>query len=158
MTSRTTDRTSVMVAARAILGAAFIYLGVMKALDPVGFLKLVRQFDLLPQPFALNVVAALLPWFEIFCGSLLLAGIRPRATALVSLVLLTAFTSLVALRALTIFRGGALPFCGIRFDCGCGAGEVLICTKLAENAALCLLALAVLFRPNRRYCLWPEAD
>lgn len=146
------------LAARLLLGATFIYLGTAKALDPVGFLKLVRQFDALPQPFALNAVAAVLPWFEIFCGILLLAGIRPRGTALVTLVLLVAFTALVALRALAIYRGGGVPFCAIRFDCGCGAGEVLICAKLAENSLLCLLSLAVLLRPGRRFCLWPDAD
>ena len=148
----------VTVAARLILGMTFVYLGLVKALDPVGFLKLVRQFETLPQPFALNAVAAVLPWFEIFCGALLLVGIRPRGTALVTLVLLIGFTSLIALRALATFRGGALPFCAIRFDCGCGAGEVLICSKLAENFLLCLLSLVVLLRPSRRFCLWPEAD
>lgn len=148
----------VTVAARVILGTTFVYLGSVKALDPVGFLKLVRQFETLPQPFALNAVAAVLPWFEIFCGALLLAGIRPRGTALVTLMLLTGFTSLIALRGLAIFRGGALPFCAIRFDCGCGTGDVLICGKLAENSALWLLALIVLLRPDRRFCLWPEAD
>ena len=148
----------VTLAARTLLGAAFVYLGTAKALDPVGFLKLVRQFDALPQPLALNAVAALLPWFEIFCGVLLLAGLRPRGTALVTLVMLVSFTSLIAMRALALARSGAVPFCSIRFDCGCGAGEVLICAKLAENFALCLLAVAVLLRPGRRFCLWPESD
>lgn len=148
----------VAVAARLLLGTIFVYPGIVKALDPAGFLKLVRQFETLPQPLALNTVAAVLPWFEIFCGALLLAGIRPRGTALVTLVLLTGFTSLIALRALAVFRGGALPFCAIRFDCGCGAGEILICRKLAENSLLCLLSLVVLLRPGRRFCLWPEAD
>ncbi|MBC7368222.1 MAG: DoxX family protein [Undibacterium sp.] len=144
--------------ARLVLGAAFLHLGTVKALDPVGFLKLVRQFDALSQPFALNAVAAILPWFEIVCGLLLLAGVRPRGTALVTLALLLGFTSLVAQRAWVIYRGGGWPFCAIRFDCGCGAGEVLICTKLAENTALALLALAVLLWPGHRYCLWPETD
>ena len=148
----------ILLGARVALGAIFVYLGAVKALDPAGFLKLVRQFGLLPQPFALNTVAALLPWFEIFCGALLLAGIRPRGTALVTLTLITGFTALIGLRALAVYRGGAQPFCAISFDCGCGAGEVLICSKLAENIALGLLALVVLLRPGRRFCLWPDAD
>lgn len=131
--------------ARLVLGVAFVYLGAVKALDPVGFLKLVRQFDALPHPLALNATAALLPWFEIFCGLLLLLGIRPRGTALVTTLLLLAFTALIALRALALYRSGTLPFCGIRFDCGCGTGEVLICAKLAENTTLIGLSLLVLF-------------
>ncbi len=156
--ARATTADWVTLGARFILGATFLYLGAAKALDPIGFLKLVRQFEALPQPLALNAVAALLPWFEVFCGCLLLAGIRPRGAALVLLVLLTGFTSLIALRALAIYHGQGVPFCTIRFDCGCGAGEVLICSKLAENSALWLLAALVLFRSHRRFCLWPEKE
>src|SRR6185503_19088261 len=48
----------VRLAARVVLGGVFLYLGLTKALDPVGFLKLLRQFDLLPGPLLLNTVAA----------------------------------------------------------------------------------------------------
>jgi hypothetical protein len=41
----------------------------------------------------------------------------------------------------------------VKFDCGCGAGEVYICHKLAENAALLLLAAWMLTGPGRRLCL-----
>ena len=37
--------------ARWLLGAVFIYTGFEKALDPVSFLKLVRQYDLVQTPF-----------------------------------------------------------------------------------------------------------
>ncbi len=156
--SRPLLRESLALGARIVLGALFVYLGTVKAMDPIGFLKLVRQFDLLPQPFLLNAVSGLLPWFEIFCGGLLLAGIRPRGTALVAAMMLVAFTALLALRALAIFRAGHMPFCTIRFDCGCGTGEVLICAKLAENVATTLLACVILGRGGRRFCLWPDPD
>ena len=58
--------------------------------------------------------------------------------------MLASLTSIVVLRALEIYRAGTLAFCSIRFDCGCGSGDILICAKLVENTALCLLALAVL--------------
>lgn len=144
------SRLFIALAARLLLGAAFVYLGTVKALDPAGFLKLVRQFDILSQPLALNVVAAALPWFEIFCGGLLLTGLRPRATALVSFLLLLGFTLLILLRALVLARSGSLPFCGISFDCGCGTGEVLVCAKIAENSGLIFLSLHVLFSSARR--------
>lgn len=138
------------LAARAVLGAVFLYLGVTKALDPVGFLKLVRQFDLLP-PLALNFVAAVVPWCEIAFGALLLAGRLARGTALVSLLLLLGFTAAIALRALALHRTGTAAFCSLRFDCGCGTGEVLVCLKLLENAGLCLLATLILLAPEHPF-------
>jgi hypothetical protein len=40
----------------------------------------------------------------------------------------------------------------VRFDCGCGAGEVLICRKLVENGLLILLSGGLLFSRSRRLC------
>ena len=60
------------VVIRWALGCIFIYTGLEKGLDPVAFLKLVRQYELFQTPWLLNSVAAALPWFEVFCGVLLL--------------------------------------------------------------------------------------
>jgi uncharacterized membrane protein YphA (DoxX/SURF4 family) len=151
------DSKSVLeLVARAILSLTFAYLGAMKAADPIGFLKLVRQFEMIQSPMALNFVAAVLPWFEVFCGLLLLAGIGRRGTALLMLAMLLSFTTAVALRAFEIHRAGGQAFCAIRFDCGCGAGNILICAKLVENTALAFLAVAVLMTRSQRYCLWPD--
>ena len=126
--------------ARLILGVIFVHLGITKALDPVGFLKLIRQFELVSSPPALNLLAAVLPWLEILCGVLLVFGMRVRAAALVVGVMLVVFTTAVALRAWSIYRAGGTPFCSIHFDCGCGTGEIVICTKLLQNVALGLLS------------------
>ncbi len=142
-------RANLATAARILLGGIFLYLGVVKALDPVGFLKLVRQFDVVHSPPILNFTAAVLPWFEIFCGALLLLGVKTRAAALLQTILLAGFTGLVAWRALAIYRAGGTPFCAIRFDCGCGTGEVLICLKLVENTAMLLLAAFVVANGSR---------
>jgi uncharacterized membrane protein YphA (DoxX/SURF4 family) len=63
------------VLARWLLGAVFLYMGLNKALHPVEFLKMVRQYDLVQSSLLLNSIAAALPWFEVFCGLLLLAGV-----------------------------------------------------------------------------------
>lgn len=156
MISSPERRDLINLAARIAVGALFVYLGAMKAVDPVAFLKLLRQLGFLPQPLVLNAVAGLLPWFEVYCGVLLLAGIRPRGTALVAAVLLFVFTALLTWRALAIYRVGATSFCAIRFDCGCGTGEVLICMKLAENVAAAMLASLIVLQGSRRWCLWPD--
>jgi hypothetical protein len=106
----------------------------------VEFLKLVRQYEMVHTPFLLNSIAAGLPWFETFCGILLLAGIAVRGTALTLVGVLIPFTGLVLHRALVLQSLRAIPFCAVKFDCGCGAGEVFICGKLTENVILILLS------------------
>jgi uncharacterized membrane protein YphA (DoxX/SURF4 family) len=132
------------VAARWLLGGLFTYTGLEKGLDPASFLKLARQYDMVQTPFLLNSIAAALPWFEVFCGALLLAGIAVRGTALTLTCVLIPFTAVVWHRALILQGARAIPFCAVKFDCGCGLGEELICRKLLENAVLILLAFWLL--------------
>jgi uncharacterized membrane protein YphA (DoxX/SURF4 family) len=139
--------------ARVVLGVLYIYMGLNKALHPVEFLKLVRQYDLVNTPPWLNMIAAGLPWFEVFCGVLLLAGVAVRGSALLSLLMLVPFTALVLNRALAIQAAGALPFCAVRFDCGCGAGEIGICNKLVENSLLMILSALLVWWRMPRWCL-----
>lgn len=145
----------IAVGARWILGGLFVWMGLSKALDPVGFLKLVHAYDLVTTPLLLNLIAGMLPWFEVFCGLLLLLGVAVRGTALVAVAMLVPFTLMVLRRALALHAGGHLPFCAIKFDCGCGAGEVFICRKLAENTALTLVAMGLVFLRQHRGCLHP---
>lgn len=142
--------------ARWGLGALFIYMGLKKALHPVDFLKLVRQYELVHQPLFLNLIAATLPWFEVFCGLLLLLGVAVRGASLLLVGMLIPFTALVLKRALAIQAASALAFCAIRFDCGCGAGVVWICHKLVENGFLILLCAVLLARRHHPWCLRPE--
>jgi uncharacterized membrane protein YphA (DoxX/SURF4 family) len=140
------------VLARWILGALFVYMGLSKALHPEYFLKLVRQYEMVTSSFLLNSIAAALPWFEIFCGLVLLAGVAVRGTALVLTLMLIPFTVVVLRRALAIAAAQHLPFCAVKFDCGCGGGEVNICRKIFENCALVLLSGWLIVRRNHRFC------
>src|SRR5215472_1787095 len=87
---------------RWILGGLFVYMGLSKALDPEAFLKLLRQYDLTNNSLMLNSIAAGLPWFEVFCGLLLVAGVAVRGSALLVLLMLVPFSIVVFKRALTI--------------------------------------------------------
>jgi uncharacterized membrane protein YphA (DoxX/SURF4 family) len=136
--------------ARWVLGGVFVYLGFVKALHPVDFLKIIREYGVVESHIALNLMAVILPWLEIVCGVLLLVGLAVRGTALVVLVLLLSFTGLLFNRAWTMHEVQSIPLCAVRFDCGCGTGEVLICRKLAENALLSLLAIFLLARGEDR--------
>src|ERR1039458_3417822 len=93
----------------------FVYMGMKKAVHPDVFLKLVRQYDLTSNSYFLNVIGAGLPWFEVFCGLLLLAGVAVRGAALMLLLMLMAFTPLVFERALTLAAANKLALCLVKF-------------------------------------------
>ncbi len=138
------------ILARWLLGALFIYMGLNKALHPELFLKMVRQYDMVANPFLLNCIAASLPWFEVFCGLLLTAGVAVRGSALMLVGMLIPFTLIVLRRALIISAQKHIPFSEVKFDCGCGTGEVLIVRKLVENSGLILLSVWLLLGRGRQ--------
>ena len=146
----------VAVLVRWLLGGMFLYLGAVKALHPVDFLKLVRQYDVFAGPPWLNLVAAWLPWLEIVCGLLLVLGIAVRGVAIAVLVLLLPLTAVVLRRAMVLAAAGGLPLCTVKFDCGCGAGEVFVCGKLLENLLLAVLAVWIIHRRNHSFCVRPR--
>lgn len=143
----------VAVAARLLVGGLFVYMGLSKALHPEGFLKLVEQYKMVNEPLVLNSIAAALPWFEVFCGSLLLTGIAVRGTALVVIFMLVPFTVVVFRRALALAGAKGVALCAVKFDCGCGMGEVFACHKVVENGALILISCWLLAGWGRSFAL-----
>lgn len=93
---------------RLVVGAVFVYAGVLKIGDPLQFADRIGSFEILPNVLV-NPLALSLPLFEILTGLLLVAGLMRRpaalAIALVFAVYLAAISSALA-RGLTI-------------DCGC---------------------------------------
>ena len=112
-----------------------------------------QQYDITQNVLFLNCIAAWLPWFEVFCGLLLLLGVAVRGTALTLAVMLVPFTLLVLHRALLLQAAQAIPFCAVKFDCGCGAGAEFICRKLLENFLLLLLSVWLLAGRGRQLSL-----
>jgi len=139
------------VLGRWLLGGLFVYMGLSKALHPEVFLKSVNEYRLVSNPFLLNSIAAALPWFEVFCGLLLLTGLAVRGTALMLVVMLVPFSLAVLRRALAISGAKGLALCAVKFDCGCGMGEVFACRKLVENCVLLLLSLWLVRGGGRRF-------
>jgi len=141
------------VVARWLVGGFFIYTGLNKALHPEYFLILVHEYDLVSTPFLLNSIGAALPWFEVFCGLLLVSGIAVRGSALIIVIMLVPFTIVVLRRALAIAAAKQIPFTDVKFDCGCGTGEVYIWKKMIENSVLILLSLWLVTGAGRRFCV-----
>jgi len=141
--------------ARVILALTFIWMGWNKVSDPVGFLKLIRQYEIIPDGahVFLNLTAVALPWVEIVCGVLILLGVWIRGTALTLILMLIAFTTAIATRTARIYAAGDVALCDIKFDCGCGTGVEYICAKIPENIGLLLLSALALLSRSRRFCL-----
>ena len=152
------DQTGVpLLLTRVALGGMMVWLGVAKIRDdPVIFLKLMRQYQLLDEQqhyYLMNLIAVVLPWIETVCGAALLLGVGVRSAGAISAAMLGAFTPMILLRGLELYSAGSDSFCAVNFDCGCGAGVVFVCHKLAENSGLLLLSVVAIVSRSRRFCL-----
>ena len=96
------------LAARVVVGLVFLLYGLDKIAHPDDFARAIANYRLLPEAFV-NFVAVTLPWVELACGLLLLAGQWVRSAALVSAFLLSVFVVAVSI---TLARG-------MDINCGC---------------------------------------
>jgi uncharacterized membrane protein YphA (DoxX/SURF4 family) len=92
-----------------ILGAIFIYAGVLKHLHPLEFAQAVLAYQLLPESLV-GVTAAVLPWVEIAAGLFLAAGVKKRSCLQILALLAGGF---LVVMVITVARG-------LKIDCGCG--------------------------------------
>jgi len=97
-----------IICLRIVLGGIFLYAGVLKATDAMGFLGDLRGFHLLPER-ALPMAAAFVPYLEILVGIALIFGIFYSGALLLSGGLLVAFIGFIAS---AIWRG-------LDIHCGC---------------------------------------
>jgi uncharacterized membrane protein YphA (DoxX/SURF4 family) len=79
------------LAFRVYLGGLFIYASIYKINYPAEFAETIASYQLAPY-FLVNLLAVVLPWAELIAGTLLLAGIRPRAATAILGGLLVLFT------------------------------------------------------------------
>jgi uncharacterized membrane protein YphA (DoxX/SURF4 family) len=153
---RRADQTGIpLLLTRVVLAGLFLYLGAVKAMDPVEFLKPIREYHLVPEtpPVFLNLMAVVFPWVELVCAVALLSGLSVRGASVTLLALLIVFTGAVLLRSLAMYESGEVAYCGLKFNCGCGTGDVYVCSKLLENSGLIVLAVIGALSRSRRFCL-----
>ena len=93
---------------RLVIGATFVYAGVVKALSPIRFTSDIHNYRLLPWSMAV-ALAFYLPWLEIVCGLALLLGRFYRAAVAI----------LLALTIIFIVASAAARIRGIDISCGC---------------------------------------
>jgi hypothetical protein len=91
-----------------IVGGLFVYAGVIKALDPVGFAIDIDNYKTVPWTIAVGL-AFYLPWLEIFCGLALIFRVfyRGGLSILAALLFVFVIASVVAKAR------------GLDISCGC---------------------------------------
>ena len=115
-----------------IVGGIFIYAGVMKIFDPVGFANDIDNYKILP--WALTVrLAFYLPWLEILCGLAVILGLLYRGGLLI----------LTALISIFIIASVIAKARGLDVTCGC-FGHTSKYLSFFGHLALDFVLLAVL--------------
>jgi len=122
-----------------IIGAIFIYAGVIKALDPVQFANDIDNYKILPWTIGVGL-AFYLPWLEMFCGLALISRFFYGG----ALAVLTGLTSVFLVATV------AAKVRGLDITCGCfghasqnWSFPAHLAVDLAILAALIALSLSV---------------
>ena len=121
---------------RVVLGGLFIYAGIVKVVDPLGFAQDIRNYQLVGQSISF-IAAVILPWLEILAGAFLVAGISKRGAALVIAGLLVFF---IVLTLVTMARG-------LDIECGCfgSLSRKSGWSVVFEDLGMLALSLCILF-------------
>lgn len=130
--------------ARVGLAAVFLISGYIKASDLDQTYVAVNAYQVMPKP-AVEVVAAVLPWFELALGLLVLLGVGTRLVAVISVLLLLTFMAGVTQAWVR----------GLSIDCGCfgGGGDVAADKtsyglELLRDTGFIILAAWLIVRPT----------
>ncbi len=119
---------------RFVLGAIFLYAGIVKIADPAAFAQAVANYRILPLALV-NAAAIILPWVEVLAGASLVLGFFLPGGSLLTAGLLLIFA--VAL-GFDLWRG-------IDLSCGCfGTSEATVTwLYVLRDAVLCCMACFV---------------
>ena len=115
-----------------IVGGIFIYAGVMKIFDPVGFANDIDNYKILPWLLTVRL-AFYLPWLEILCGSAVILGLFYRGGLLILTMLISIF----------IIASVIAKARGLDITCGC-FGHASKYLSFFGHLALDFVLLAVL--------------
>lgn len=128
---------------RMSLAVVFLTASLEKIAHPAEFAKAVSNYRILPA-VAVNFFSLVLPWVELLCGLLLLAGQWTRSAALLAALLFFLFFLAVS----------AALVRGLDIHCGCfdtTAGRKVGVQLLLEDSLWLLLSCVLVFRADDRW-------
>lgn len=136
---------------RLVVGLIFIYASIDKISNSAQFARIIYNYHLLPGELV-NLWALTLPWVEMICGILLVAGIYKEGSVLILNVLVLTFILAVGIN---LFRG-------VDLECGCftvssrAKGSTL--NLLMRDIGLLVLTIYLFFNRSRRFTLMKSAS
>ena len=140
------DNDYLTLAVRLFVGVIFIYAAWYKIIHPGEFAKSIWYYHLAPVSL-INLVALILPWWEMLAGVFLIFGVLYRGAIWSVLLMMLVF--MVALASAAVR--------GLDIECGCfeasqGAGDEAIDTFIRDIGLLILIFQLLLSR-SRRFML-----
>jgi putative oxidoreductase len=121
---------------RICVGLVFIYASMGKITYPAQFAEAVAGYQIVPY-FLLNLGSLILPWVEFFSGLFLIIGLRTRAAAVVTSLMLLMFIVMVIINI----------YWEAPITCGCfdSVGEDIGWRKVVEDVILLGMTIHVYF-------------
>ncbi len=136
------------LALRWVLGITFLYASIHKIVDPGKFAEVIYGYDLFPD-YTINLIAIVIPFFELCMALALILGIYPRTAALIMAIMLLAFMTALSINLIR----------DLAFDCGCFSfsdrpTRSAVILLLARDVIYFIFGLPVLLFPRyRKGCL-----
>lgn len=135
----------VLLICRIVVGLMFIVVGVGKIAHPEEFANEIANYQILPNVF-INIFAIIIPWIELFAGTLLIFGVQTEASSLVLGAMTIVFTTAVIIAMAK----------GLNIECGCYsniASQQVGLPKVLENVGLLVLTIIILMSDNKKLSL-----
>lgn len=98
----------VAIVLRFYIGGIFIYASMNKINYTAEFAETIASYQIVPH-WSVNIMAVILPWVELICGILLVAGIRTRSATVIIGCLMIIFTIAIFINLIK----------GTSISCGC---------------------------------------
>ena len=117
------------LAVRLLIGGLFLYAGLPKIMDTMGFASSIYNYKLFPSQ-VIGLTAAFIPWVEVLAGLALMLGVKVRGASLIISLLFVVFIGLAAISTIR----------GLDIDCGCFSGVERKANWLAIFEDIALLA------------------
>lgn len=128
--------------ARVVAGGIFLLAAITKIAAPATFAKEIVNYGIIPDVLS-NFMALSLPWAELIVAFMLIAGIRLKTAAVLSIALYLMFNIAIAIAMIK----------GLNINCGCHTkvmAEQVGLPKLLENTGSLLLCLYIYFFPAKK--------